>query len=169
VQGEDLKRVAHLAEQRRKEQQMWKDFELEVAEDDPAVLKTKHTAKLTCKLWLELQLLFHRRCALAQQEVFPTKTALKNNSLQAEQLSHCIRAYKAATADGLVNKTVPQIAELKDNGEDILEGVGDTESDDGYDGEDAEDEEDEELNEELECEWRCCNFESPSEGHHHNI
>jgi hypothetical protein len=150
--AKELKRAARLAEQRRKEQEMWKHFELEVAEDDPAVLKTKRTAKLTCKQWLKLQLLFHRRRALAQQEVFPTKTALKNNPLRAEQLSRCIRAYKAATADGLVDETAPQSPELEDEEEDTLEGLGDAESDDEYGDEDAEDVEDEELDEELDCE-----------------
>jgi hypothetical protein len=118
--------------------------------DDPIVLKTKRTEKLPSKDWLELQLLWHRKRALDRQEQFPTKTSLKNNTLRAEHLSCCIKAFKAEKAAGVTLDLPQPVSERLEGFEDMLDDAEDAELDDEYDDEDAEMDLDEEMDDELE-------------------
>jgi hypothetical protein len=98
-------REARRIESERREVAAMVGFELEEIEYDPAVLAKKG------KDWLELQLLYHRKAAAACMAKFPSKTALKNNSLRAAELSRCVEKAKVQNAT-LPSDTLPGLLPL---------------------------------------------------------
>jgi hypothetical protein len=143
-EAKERKRVADLAAKLAKENAAFADpnWKLEVVVDDIVVLKARG------KPWLELQLLWHRKHALKDAEKIASKTALKNNTLRAEELSRLIRGRKAVVE---ASSELTTLSTPKPTDEGFQQSDQQEVGDDGWqtEGEDEEMTWDEEMDEEL--------------------